>query len=116
MPGRVAKPGGGPDRFTDAFRSGLTRCSAQARRRTAACARRAALAALRGGLTRCAALGVRVAQVAAYGACVKALLPAVEKGACEAEFAALRTCFFAAVRGARRGRTAAAVGVARGGA
>jgi hypothetical protein len=33
MSARVAKPpaGGGPDRFTDAFRAGLTRCAAQAR-------------------------------------------------------------------------------------
>jgi hypothetical protein len=37
-------------------------------------------------------------QVAAYGACVQAALPAVDKGKCETEFAALRTCFFAAVR------------------
>ena len=36
--------------------------------------------------------------MAAYGACVKAALPAVERGACEAQFAALRTCFFQAVR------------------
>jgi hypothetical protein len=41
------------------------------------------------------------AQVAAYGACVKGALPAVERGACEKEFAALRTCFFDAVRAPR---------------
>jgi hypothetical protein len=38
------------------------------------------------------------AQVAAYGSCLKATLPGVEKGACEREFVALRTCFFASVR------------------
>lgn len=48
--------------------------------------------AFREGLVRCRA------QAQAYGACVRAALPAVEKGACEREFAALRACFFAAVR------------------
>lgn len=37
-------------------------------------------------------------QAQAYGTCVKQALPEVQKAACEREFAALRTCFFAAVR------------------
>jgi hypothetical protein len=110
MPGRVAKPpaGGGPDRFTDAFRAGLTRCAAQARAAAADAAR------ARSGCVRVAVharllLTVRAhlrdacgAQVSAYGACVKGALPAVERGACEKEFAALRTCFFDAVRPPQR--------------
>jgi hypothetical protein len=34
----------------------------------------------------------------AYGACLKAVLPSVERGACETQFAALKTCFFTAVK------------------
>jgi len=53
-------------------------------------------AAFRHGLSTCNT------QVQAYGACLRAALPAVNKGSCDSEFAALRTCFFAAVKQARR--------------
>ena len=53
-------------------------------------------ARLRAGLAACSA------QAAAYGACCKALLPAVERGACQAEFAALRSCFLATLKAGAR--------------
>jgi len=52
--------------------------------------------AFREGLKRCNP------QAQAYGACLKAMLPDVEKGGCEPQFAALKTCFFSAVKDVRR--------------
>ena len=40
-------------------------------------------------------------QSAAYGACIKRHYEAVEQGACEKEFQALRRCFDGAIRKAR---------------
>ena len=40
-------------------------------------------------------------QAKAYGACIKLSLAAVEKGACEKEFAALSACFGTAITKAR---------------
>jgi hypothetical protein len=84
----ASRPPAGPHRLTDAFRVSFQRCHAQAR--PVRCFSRRA----------CAHASPRHlhAQAAAYGACVKAALPSVERGACEAQFAALRTCFFQAVR------------------
>jgi len=44
------------------------------------------------GLAECRAQG------SAYGQCVKAHLPDIEKGACEKEFVALERCFTASLR------------------
>lgn len=49
-----------------------------------------------------AALAECSAQAQAYGACVKRVLPGVEKGCCTAEFTALQRCFFPVVRRAVR--------------
>ena len=43
-------------------------------------------------LTRCAP------EVGAYGGCIKAGMPDVQKGMCEAEFGALKKCFRKALR------------------
>ena len=41
---------------------------------------------------------------AAYGACCSRMLPSVERGACEAEFAALRTCFASALKASAKSK------------
>jgi hypothetical protein len=103
----LAKPGGGPDRFSDAFRAGLARCSAQARAARGSGAREASCLALAPAAPLTRARAPAPAQVQAYGACVQAALPAVERGSCEKEFSALRACFFAAARACAPARPSA---------
>ncbi|KAL6752567.1 hypothetical protein V8C86DRAFT_2718268 [Haematococcus lacustris] len=57
---------------------------------------RSGLARYGASLTTCAE------QAAAYGACLKASLPEVERGMCAKEFAALRQCFAAAAKAAAK--------------
>ena len=54
--------------------------------------------AFRDGLVHCNT------QVQAYGACLKSMLPTVEKGRCETEFLALKRCFFVSVKRSRGGK------------